>query len=164
MAMAAGGRPDVQQPVERSLRRNCQRCRSRSFQNIEIGKPIWQRFRIGDGNVFADKYEARNRTGLRKAARGTRLRKVHETVGNNGLAGEATMATDQKWQQCLTEWRASRSHRTPRASRDGVLLLVVLSMLVLFMLIGTAFLMSSSQEQKTAKNLSKVDRVGNYGT
>src|SRR4051812_46481146 len=74
------------------------------------------------------------------------------------------MATNQKWQQCLTGWRASRSHRTRRDSRSGVLLLVVLSMLVLFMLIGTAFLMSSSQEQKTAKNLSKVDRVGNYGT
>ncbi len=54
--------------------------------------------------------------------------------------------------------------RRNASSRRGVLLLVVLSMLVLFMLIGTAFLMSSSQEQKTAKHLSKVDRVGNYGT
>ncbi len=51
-----------------------------------------------------------------------------------------------------------------RPPRHGVLLLVVLSMLVLFMLIGTAFLMSSSHEQKTAQNLSKVGRLGNNGT
>ena len=39
----------------------------------------------------------------------------------------------------------TRSRSSPLAqSRRGVLLLVVLSMLVLFMLIGTAFLMSSS--------------------
>jgi hypothetical protein len=54
--------------------------------------------------------------------------------------------------------------RQPRASRRGVLLLVVLSMLVLFMLIGTAFLMSSGHEQTTAKKLARANRVGNPAT
>ncbi len=51
-----------------------------------------------------------------------------------------------------------------RASREGVLLLVVLSMLVLFMLIGTAFLMSSSQQSKNAGNSAKLNSVGNPPT
>jgi hypothetical protein len=51
-----------------------------------------------------------------------------------------------------------------RAPRRGVLLLVVLSMLVLFMLIGTAFLMSSSQYRTSSKAGAKQDRVGNYPT
>jgi len=38
-------------------------------------------------------------------------------------------------------------------ARRGVLLLVVLSMLVLFMLVGTAFLMSSSQTAKDIKSI-----------
>jgi len=45
-----------------------------------------------------------------------------------------------------------------------VLLLVVLSMLVLFMLVGTTFLMSSNQQGKTASASSKLNRVGNHGT
>src|SRR3954465_11989809 len=69
----------------------------------------------------------------------------------------------------LTQLRSASESFTPlpsrrNASRRGVLLLVVLSMLVLFMLIGTAFLMSSSQEQKTAKHMSKNMRVGNFAT
>ena len=46
--------------------------------------------------------------------------------------------------------------RTCRAQRRGVLLLVVLSMLVLFMLIGTAFLMSSNQYRDAAKQAAKA--------
>jgi hypothetical protein len=52
----------------------------------------------------------------------------------------------------------------PRSSRRGVLLLVVLSLLVLFMLIGTAFLMSSNQYRKAAKASAKLDSFGNYPT
>ena len=73
------------------------------------------------------------------------------------LAREAFMTTHFDRLQTATRRKA-------RPPRNGVLLLVVLSMLVLFMLIGTAFLMSSSHEQKTAQNLSKVGRLGNNGT
>jgi hypothetical protein len=45
-----------------------------------------------------------------------------------------------------------------------VLLLVVLSLLVLFMLVGTAFLMSSNQYQKGMKDAAKVDRLGSPPT
>lgn len=48
--------------------------------------------------------------------------------------------------------------------RRGVLLLVVLSMLVLFMLVGTAFLMTSSQSDKASKGSAKLNARGNYGT
>ena len=48
--------------------------------------------------------------------------------------------------------------------RRGVLLLVVLSLLVLFMLIGTAFLMSSNQYRKGMKEQAKQDATGNYPT
>src|SRR4051812_37679651 len=51
-----------------------------------------------------------------------------------------------------------------RSKRRGVLLLVVLSMLVLFMLVGTAFLMSSNQSRVAMKEAAKEDRVGNYAT
>ena len=51
--------------------------------------------------------------------------------------------------------------RNPQSGRRGVLLLVVLSMLVLFMLIGTAFLMSSSNQSQGAKESAKVNRLGN---
>src|SRR5262245_57984130 len=51
-----------------------------------------------------------------------------------------------------------------RSSRRGVLLLVVLSMLVLFMLIGTASLMSSSQSNQSSKANAKKDRLGNFAT
>lgn len=50
----------------------------------------------------------------------------------------------------------------PRSSdRRGVLLLVVLGMLVLFMLIGTAWIMVSSQSRTQAINAAKVNRKGN---
>src|SRR4051812_48931002 len=66
------------------------------------------------------------------------------------------------------ESRANRSWRSrrilSRSSRRGVLLLVVLSMLVLFMLIGTAFLMSSNQSRIQNKEAAKQDRLGNYAT
>ena len=51
-----------------------------------------------------------------------------------------------------------------RSSRRGVLLLVVLSMLVLFMLVGTAFMMSSSLGNKASKGNASLNRVGNNGT
>ena len=51
--------------------------------------------------------------------------------------------------------------RCRRSERRGVLLLVVLSVLVLFMLIGTAFLMTSKQSKDQAKGIARVDRVGN---
>lgn len=47
------------------------------------------------------------------------------------------------------------------SDRRGVLLLVVLGMLVLFMLIGTAWLMVSSQSRTQAVHAAKVNRVGN---
>jgi hypothetical protein len=49
-------------------------------------------------------------------------------------------------------------------TRRGVLMLVVLSLLVLFMLIGTAFLMSSNQYGRASKASAKLNRVGNYPT
>ncbi len=55
-------------------------------------------------------------------------------------------------------------HPAPRSPRRGVLLLVVLSMLVLFMLIGTAFLMTSSQSRDAAKGSAKKNRLGNHAT
>lgn len=61
------------------------------------------------------------------------------------------------------EGRASRVRRL-RAQRRGVLLLVVLSMLVLFMLIGTAFLMTSDQSRTQAKASAKRDQYGNVAT
>jgi hypothetical protein len=51
--------------------------------------------------------------------------------------------------------------RRSRPERRGVLMLVVLSVLVLFMLIGTAFLMTSKHENDSAKGYAKDDRVGN---
>jgi hypothetical protein len=51
-----------------------------------------------------------------------------------------------------------------RAKRRGVLLLVVLSMLVLFMLVGTAFLMTSNQSRTAAKDAAKQNRLGNLAT
>ena len=61
--------------------------------------------------------------------------------------------------------RPRSSFLAPRPSaRRGVLLLVVLSLLVLFMLIGTAFLMSSNQYRKGMKEQAKQDRIGNYPT
>ncbi len=51
------------------------------------------------------------------------------------------------------------SRRRLRARRRGVLLLVVLSVLVLFMLIGTAFLVTSSQYRTSAKVLEKANRT-----
>jgi hypothetical protein len=59
----------------------------------------------------------------------------------------------------------STSHlRTPPSSRRGVLLLVVLSLLVLFMLIGTAFLMSSNQYRNASTASAKLNRLGNDPT
>src|SRR3954471_15975602 len=62
----------------------------------------------------------------------------------------------------LKAFRRSRNAPSPR--RRGVLLLVVLSMLVLFMLVGTAFLMSSNQLREMMKEAAKQDRLGNYAT
>src|SRR3954449_11852667 len=60
--------------------------------------------------------------------------------------------------------RESRARKSRRSKRRGVLLLVVLSMLVLFMLVGTAFLMSSNQSRVAMKEAAKQDRMGNYAT
>ncbi|MCH2119269.1 MAG: hypothetical protein MK161_16395, partial [Pirellulales bacterium] len=54
-----------------------------------------------------------------------------------------------------------RQARLRRRHRRGVLLLVVLSMLVLFMMIGTAFLMTSDMYRKGSKAAAKEGRVGN---
>ncbi|MEX2167919.1 MAG: hypothetical protein WD851_01290 [Pirellulales bacterium] len=51
--------------------------------------------------------------------------------------------------------------RNPKSARRGVLLLVVLSMLVLFMLVGTAFLMTSSQYRQNAKNAGRLNQFEN---
>jgi hypothetical protein len=56
--------------------------------------------------------------------------------------------------------RRRAAHRQQR-HRRGVLLLVVLSMLVLFMMIGTAFLMTSDMYRKGSKAAAKEGRVGN---
>ena len=55
--------------------------------------------------------------------------------------------------QLKAKRRASRARA--RARRRGVLLLVVLSMLVLFMLVGTAFLMSSNQSRIAMKHAAR---------
>jgi hypothetical protein len=65
--------------------------------------------------------------------------------------------------QSRVKRRESRARKS-RSSRRGVLLLVVLSMLVLFMLVGTAFLMSSNQSRVAMKEAAKQDRLGNYAT
>ncbi len=54
--------------------------------------------------------------------------------------------------------------RSSRQRRPGVLLLVVLSMLVLFMLVGTAFLMTADQSRVSSKSNAKKDRLGNVAT
>jgi hypothetical protein len=69
-----------------------------------------------------------------------------------------------KSQTCHGQRTTNNEQRSPRSSRRGVLLLVVLSMLVLFMLVGTAFLMSSNQSRIAMKHEAKGDRVGNYAT
>jgi hypothetical protein len=63
-----------------------------------------------------------------------------------------------------SEIRNPKSSRRRRSSRRGVLLLVVLSMLVLFMLIGTTFLMTSDSERKGAKQAGRGGRLGNTPT
>src|SRR5262245_16594317 len=61
-------------------------------------------------------------------------------------------------------WKGEVGRGKVRRSRRGVLLLVVLSMLVLFMLIGTAFLMTSDQSRTAAKGSAKLNRLGNHAT
>ena len=60
--------------------------------------------------------------------------------------------------------RGPRRARSSRRHRRGVLLLVVLSLLVLFMLLGTAFLMTSSQYKSGAASSAKLNRVGTFPT
>ena len=50
---------------------------------------------------------------------------------------------------------------TPNTPRSGILLLVVLSMLTLFLLIGTAFIVSANQYRKANKILAKVAEASN---
>lgn len=64
----------------------------------------------------------------------------------------------------IAAFRTRSSILAPRPPRRGVLLLVVLSMLVLFMLIGTAFLMSSGQSRDAAKAMARVDRLETHAT
>ncbi len=79
------------------------------------------------------------------------------------LAGEARCGTGIKSRESKVESREPRIDRcTP--PRRGVLLLVVLSMLVLFMLMGTAFLMTSNQSRMAAKGSAKGHRLGNDAT
>ena len=50
---------------------------------------------------------------------------------------------------------------TPNSSRRGILLLVVLSMLTLFLLLGTAYIVSANHYRKTNKILAKVTEASN---
>lgn len=68
------------------------------------------------------------------------------------------------WNRKRNQVRMAEGGRETRSSRRGVLLLVVLSMLVLFMLVGTAFLMSSNQSRVAMKKVALQDRLGNYAT
>src|SRR3954465_4099266 len=52
-----------------------------------------------------------------------------------------------------------RNPKSKRGARRGVLLLVVLSMLVLFMLVGTAFLMTSNQSRTMMKEEGRAIRL-----
>lgn len=51
--------------------------------------------------------------------------------------------------------------RNPHSARRGILLLVVLSMLTLFLLIGTAFIVSSNQYRKANKIRAKLTEASN---
>ncbi|MAT68038.1 MAG: hypothetical protein CMJ58_00785 [Planctomycetaceae bacterium] len=55
--------------------------------------------------------------------------------------------------------RLRAARRVRQRSRRGVLLLVVLSMLVLFLLMGTAFVISARQEQAASKSIAKASQV-----
>src|SRR3954451_6957322 len=57
-----------------------------------------------------------------------------------------------------------RNPKSKRSARRGVLLLVVLSMLVLFMLIGTAFLMTSNQSRTMMKEEARGVRLDKLAT
>ena len=57
--------------------------------------------------------------------------------------------------------RSLRLRRAPRRDRRGVLLMVVLSMLALFLLLGTAFLVSSQFYWTSGKEASKLNRTTN---
>ena len=60
--------------------------------------------------------------------------------------------------------RTSRTRNSRRATRDprrGILLLVVLSMLTLFLLIGTAFIVTSKQYQQTNKTRARLTETAN---
>src|SRR5215475_14336301 len=72
-----------------------------------------------------------------------------------------TRSTTQKAE---AKRRRKAARRSRAAARRGVLLLVVLSMLVLFMLVGTAFLMSSNQSREAMKDAAKQDRLGDLAT
>ncbi len=59
--------------------------------------------------------------------------------------------------------RPTRGHTfwRQRPDRRGVLLMVVLSMLALFLLLGTAFLVTSNFYQKSSRDAAKLNRTGN---
>lgn len=67
----------------------------------------------------------------------------------------------QAQQRQLKVRRAKRLLRTRRRDRRGVLLMVVLSMLALFLLLGTAFLVSSQFYAKSARSAAKENRTEN---
>ena len=65
-------------------------------------------------------------------------------------------------QCCALPFRNSQSAiRNPHSSRRGILLLVVLSMLTLFLLIGTAFIVSANHYRKTLKTFAKATEASN---
>jgi len=60
-----------------------------------------------------------------------------------------------------TTLSTSAQRLAPNASRSGILLLVVLSMLTLFLLIGTAFIVSANHYRRTQKMLNEVTQTSN---
>src|SRR4051794_30224812 len=84
--------------------------------------------------------------------------------GNCGL-GIADCGLTIRVIRCFSNPKSEiRNPKSRRSSRRGVLLLVVLSMLVLFMLVGTAFLMTSNQTRMKSKDEARGVRLNKAAT
>ena len=78
---------------------------------------------------------------------------------NEKIVSRESLDVSNRQHRCITSTNAQRL--TPNASRSGILLLVVLSMLTLFLLIGTAFIVSANHYRKTQKTLAKLTETSN---